>query len=118
MFAGNNKMVIMKPDMQIKEIESLDSCSIIHFSKTLGETDVSPFNVIHASIKPGGNTERDQHKVREYWFIAHGSGRLVLNDHEMFNVAKGELYYFDSMVSHQLFNLSDQEDLEILSMWW
>lgn len=108
----------MKKSIAIREVERTDDLVMRTFLKSIGVSEEAEFNIMHAVVKPAGSTDRDQHKVREYWFIVHGSGELVLNDTERINVEKGELYFFPSMLPHQIFNHSQDENLELLSIWW
>lgn len=108
----------MKKSIDIREIEQLDHLVMRTFFKTIGDSGEAGFNIMHAVLDPASRTERDQHEVKEYWFITHGSGELLLNDTERITVKKGELYFFPSMASHQLFNTSEHENLELLSIWW
>jgi mannose-6-phosphate isomerase-like protein (cupin superfamily) len=104
--------------IDIKEIESNSSFLIKHFLNDKDGINRSPFNIIDAVVYPQSKTDRDQHLVKEYWFIKEGKGKLIINDSEVFNVSKGELLFFDSMISHEIYNESIDQNLEFLSIWW
>jgi mannose-6-phosphate isomerase-like protein (cupin superfamily) len=97
----------MKP-INIREVEQTQDFVMNYFSNS----------IMHATVKPLSSTERDEHKVKEYWFVTHGSGELTINDSEKVTIKKGQLYFFDSFVSHQLYNPSTSENIELLSIWW
>lgn len=104
--------------IDIHEVEQSEQFLLSYFSKIkIGDEPVG-FNVMHGVVHPLCGTDRDQHAVRECWFITQGSGILTLHDTESIPVGKGQLYFFDSMVSHQLQNTSPDMPLELVSIWW
>lgn len=111
------KETCMKNQIKIGKIEQSRGVIIKYFSQII-VTPPADFNIIHFSVSPGCTTENDRHKVRECWFILRGKGLMTLNDTDCSSVEEGELYFFDSMVSHQVFNISYEASLEILSIWW
>jgi mannose-6-phosphate isomerase-like protein (cupin superfamily) len=108
----------MASPISINEIEHTEKFIINHFSEICNNGESATFNLIHAIINPLCSTNKDQHKVRECWFITQGQGLLTLNDSDTVPVAKGQLFFFDSMISHQLYNTSSDVTLELLSVWW
>ncbi|MFN9500554.1 MAG: cupin domain-containing protein [Chryseotalea sp.] len=106
----------MKP-INIREVEQTQDFVMNYFSNSIGSTD-AVVSIMHATVKPLSSTERDEHKVKEYWFVTHGSGELTINDSEKVTIKKGQLYFFDSFVSHQLYNPATSENIELLSIWW
>ncbi|PZR04408.1 MAG: hypothetical protein DI539_25570 [Flavobacterium psychrophilum] len=103
--------------IDIKKVEQSSSFTIHHF-KDIGIQHGSLFNMILATVQPLCSTDRDQHTVKECWLITQGEGVLTLNNTELSKVSKGQLIFFDSMVSHQLHNPSVDTCLEFVSVWW
>jgi mannose-6-phosphate isomerase-like protein (cupin superfamily) len=101
-----------------EQIEQTDSYEMHHFSKMINNIQVSDFNLIRFIVKPNKGSIEDKHKVREYWFICKGKGNLSINGMAPVPVKEGQLFFFDSMISHQIHNTSMNENLEILSVWW
>jgi mannose-6-phosphate isomerase-like protein (cupin superfamily) len=108
----------MIKSISVADTEQSEKFRIDHFCKIISDDENAVFNIIHAVVNPLCSTDRDQHTVKECWFITQGYGLLTLNDANTIPVAKGQLYFFDSMVSHQLYNSSPDVHLELLSIWW
>ena len=107
----------MKSQVHV-ESEDVNAVSkALNFMNKQGDMSMSDFNLIHFFVNPGAQSVLDQHKVKEYWFVMKGSGELKING-ENCDVKAGELYFFDSMISHHITNKSQTESLEILSIWW
>lgn len=101
-------------------IESTDINSIrevYNFSRTIDDKLLSDFNLIRFIVNPDCLSDLDQHKVKEYWYFAKGGGLLYINGNEV-QAKEGEVYFFDSFVTHQVKNTSQDTNLEILSIWW
>lgn len=109
-------------DMEVNpvRIESSDISDVgqVHnFSKIFGARSISDFNLIRFIVSPNRLSDLDQHQVKEYWYFAKGNGILFIDDLQI-SAKEGELYFFDSFVTHQVKNISSDTALEILSIWW
>ncbi len=97
--------------------EITDKIEVYNLAKIFNEEQISDFNLIRFIVKPDQLSDLDQHKVKEYWYIAKGQGALYINGEEVL-AKEGETYFFDSFVTHQIKNKSKESNLEILSIWW
>ena len=97
--------------------EITKATEIYNFSRIVAGKELSPFNLIRFIIYPGEQSILDKHAVKEYWCIVKGVGVLKINGEENF-VKEGELYFFESYVTHEIKNTSSVENLEIISVWW
>ena len=98
-------------------LEQTDVGDFFHFSRIIDGLEVANFNLIRFVVKPGKESLLDQHKVKEYWYIAKGQGLLKLNEKQII-ANPGDLFYFQSQDTHKIKNLSTNDDMEILSIWW
>jgi len=108
----------MIKQISVEKVDHAETCKISHFSQIPDDDSKQPFNLIHLVVNPLCNTERDQHRVKECWFILQGKGLLTTDDIHTTQVEKGQLFFFESMMAHQLYNSSSDSDLEVLSIWW
>jgi mannose-6-phosphate isomerase-like protein (cupin superfamily) len=100
------------------EVEENESYAMHHFPRIIEEKTISDFNLIRFIVKPNQESVEDQHKVKEKWYIAKGEGLLVINQTEKIIAKEGDLFFFDSMTTHKIYNPSPTDNLEILSIWW
>lgn len=101
-------------------IESVDkdsSTETINFFNLLKGKRISEFNLIHFKVNPLCKSKPDQHQSKEYWFIMSGEGRLEVNGKSQ-KIHPGEVHFFDSMVTHEVWNTSNSNQLQIFSIWW
>ncbi|MFK7000958.1 cupin domain-containing protein [Flavobacterium oreochromis] len=106
--------------MQSIPIESTDINTIrevYNFTRTIEGKELSSFNLIRFIVNPDSLSDLDRHEAKEYWYFAKGNGLLYINGNEV-QAKEGEVYFFDSLVTHQVKNLSHETNLEILSIWW
>lgn len=75
-----------------------------------------PFKMEFFEVAPGSETHVDQHKVEEVWMIKTGTGELIYDGKTM-PVAEEEIFYFESMKTHQVKNTGNKT-LRILSIYW
>ena len=75
-----------------------------------------PFKMASFTLARGAKTARDQHSVKEVWFIICGSGTLNYRD-EAIPVTAGDAFYFESHEVHQLLN-NGSGPIEVFSIWW
>jgi len=80
------------------------------------EVPAMPFKFARVSVPGGANTDPDTHEVREIWLIAQGEARVTIAGNEI-TVRAGDVLYFDSNQTHQLFNDSG-ESVEFFAVWW
>jgi mannose-6-phosphate isomerase-like protein (cupin superfamily) len=103
--------------MAVESSELTNETATYNLSKIFEHQSLSDFNLIRFVVYPGQQSVQDQHKSREYWYIAKGEGQLTINGQD--TIAKeGNVFFFNSMSTHQIRNLSADQDLEILSIWW
>lgn len=100
------------------QIEENDNYTMYSFPNIIVDKQISDFNLIRFIVKPNKESVEDKHKVKEKWYIMKGKGRLIINQTEEIIVKEGDLFFFDSMVTHKIYNCSDINDLEVLSIWW
>lgn len=75
-----------------------------------------PFKMDFFDVAPGTETHVDQHKVEEVWVIKTGTGELIYDGKTM-PVAEDNIFYFESMKTHQVKN-TGKEVMRILSIFW
>ncbi|WP_217606637.1 cupin domain-containing protein [Chitinophaga sp. GbtcB8] len=103
--------------MTVASSELTNETATYNLSKIFEDQALSDFNLIRFIVYPGQRSVEDQHRSREYWYIAKGEGRLTINGQDV--IAKeGEVFFFNSLSTHQIINLSNDHNLEILSIWW
>ena len=68
-------------------------------------------------IKPGASSLPHNHDEQETFIILKVNGRMSVNE-EMRAVGKGDVIYLPPFSQHSLLNTSDNEDLELLCIWW
>jgi mannose-6-phosphate isomerase-like protein (cupin superfamily) len=78
---------------------------------------VAPFNSLRMLIPPGGCSTVDIHDSKECWFIASGNGVIIYNGETRLDIKPGDVLFYDSRRSHQVFNHGD-EDILLFSIWW
>jgi len=103
--------------VDIESSEITDATEVYNFAKIFKEKQLSDVNLIRFIVNPNYLSTLDQHKVKEYWYLAKGNGLLYIDGREV-EAKEGEVYFFDSFVTHQIKNTSTDSKLEILSIWW
>ena len=77
----------------------------------------SPFKMSKWSLKKGLTSPVDVHKVKEYWLISEGKGKINYNDEHTIEVKKGDFVFMESNKTHRVENIGS-EDLIVFSIWW
>lgn len=86
------------------------------FSLPTVEVPVAPFTLARFSVPPGVTSAADCHEVREIWLVQSGSGLLTV-DGVSDRLCAGQVRFFDSFQTHQLYNDGD-DTIELVSIWW
>lgn len=81
------------------------------------EQPIAPFKGSKFVVFPNETSPLDQHDVIECWFIAAGTGEVIYNGEKKAIVKTGDVLYFESQQSHQVYN-NGSENLLIFSVWW
>jgi methionyl-tRNA synthetase len=81
-----------------------------------GQVD-TPFGAAWAVIPPGGRTKLHNHQEGETFFILRGRGEMTIGD-ESTEVGPGHVVFQTPFDKHTLVNLSDDEELLFLTVWW
>lgn len=81
------------------------------------EHPIAPFKGSKFIVYPNETSPLDIHDVKECWFIASGSGIVTYNGELKEAVKPGDVLFFDSQQSHQIFN-NGTANLMIFSVWW
>ncbi len=81
------------------------------------EQPVAPFKGSKFIVYPNETSPLDIHDVKECWFIASGSGIVTYNGDRKEAVKPGDVLFFDSQQSHEVFN-NGTENLLVFSVWW
>lgn len=74
-----------------------------------GVFDIEPFkkgNVSLVFFAPRGTDYQTFHDEDEFYFIARGSGELIIDD-ERFSCAVGDVFFVSAKVSHHFENFTD-----------
>ncbi|MEM7052875.1 MAG: class I tRNA ligase family protein [Acidobacteriota bacterium] len=82
-----------------------------------GVVDKPPFGAAWASLAPGEETKPHAHQELESFFIVRGQGRMAVGD-QRFEVGPGDVTFHHPFDQHRLRNLSQDEDLLFLTVWW
>jgi mannose-6-phosphate isomerase-like protein (cupin superfamily) len=77
----------------------------------------TPWGSAWMMIKPGASSLPHNHDEQETFIILKGTGQMRVND-ETRAVSKGDVIYLPPFSQHSLLNTSDDEDLELLCIWW
>jgi mannose-6-phosphate isomerase-like protein (cupin superfamily) len=80
-------------------------------------TAETPWGSAWMVIKPGASSLPHNHDEQETFIILKGNGRMSVNE-ETRAVGKGDVIYLPPFSQHSLLNTSDNEDLELLCIWW
>lgn len=78
---------------------------------------VAPFKGSKFIVYPGETSPLDLHEVKECWFVAAGTGVVNYCDETKTSVKQGDVLFFDSKKSHEVYN-NGIENLLIFSVWW
>ncbi|MBC7886375.1 MAG: cupin domain-containing protein [Ferruginibacter sp.] len=78
---------------------------------------IAPFKGSKFIVYPNQTSPLDIHDVKECWFIAAGSGIVTCNGATEKAVNPGDVLFFNSQQSHQVFN-NGPENLLVFSVWW
>jgi len=81
------------------------------------DTVETPWGSAWMMIKPGASSLPHNHDEQETFIILKGTGQMSVND-ETRAVSKGDVIYLPPFSQHSLLNTSDNEDLELLCIWW
>ena len=77
---------------------------------------IAPFKAAMFVVEPGSVTPRDEHAVREFWFVARGSGTLIYEGGRT-PIRAFDSLFFESHRPHSVEN-TGTESLAIFSVWW
>lgn len=78
---------------------------------------LAPFKGSKFILYPAQTSPVDIHDVTECWFVASGSGIITCNGEHKMNIKPGDVLYFKSQQSHEVYN-NGIENLLIFSVWW
>ena len=81
------------------------------------EIDDTPFGASLAIVEPGGQTMLHSHEPDETFIIFQGQGTMVVDDDNM-EVSQGDVILMPSGSQHTIKNISDEEPLMFLSVFW
>ncbi|MGE0489939.1 MAG: class I tRNA ligase family protein [Vulcanimicrobiota bacterium] len=81
------------------------------------EIDETPFGATWAVVSPGGNTEPHSHELPETFFIVEGEGEMDI-DGQRSKVGVGDVVYLPATSTHTIHNLSPDNRLVFLSVYW
>ncbi|MEM7482577.1 MAG: class I tRNA ligase family protein [Acidobacteriota bacterium] len=81
-----------------------------------GVTD-TPFFTAWAVVPPGGIARAHKHQEHESFVIVKGRGRMTI-DGESREVEPGDVVLMEPFTTHELVNLSDDEELMFLDLAW
>ncbi len=76
-----------------------------------------PFGAMWCVIPPGGHTDEDCHIERELVVVAKGAARFESPAHTV-EAGTGTAVLLDSEERHVVHNLSDDEPLVLLGIYW
>lgn len=97
-------------------IEDLMVVDEIDFGQETGQP-LAPFKGSKFIVYPNHTSPLDIHDVKECWFVASGSGVVTYNDEKKIIIKPGDVLYFESQQSHDVYN-NGTENLMIFSVWW
>jgi len=103
--------------LDVIKTEDNEGYKINFFLTKIIDKNIKEVKLSRFIVKAGKESLLDQHSEKEKWYIAKGNGVLVISGDKKVSVKEGDLFFFDSMISHKVYNTS-QNDLEILSIWW
>ncbi len=70
-----------------------------------------------ASVRPGESTDPHAHNEFETFLVLSGKGKMFLGD-EAEELVTGDVVFIPKEKPHRFANLSSEEPLVFLSIWW
>ena len=70
-----------------------------------------------ASVRPGESTDPHAHNEFETFLVLSGKGKMFLGD-EAEEMVAGDVVFIPKNKRHRIANLSSEEPLVFLSIWW
>ena len=107
-------MQLRKFDLEAFHSEYGVSCRDMYPWPDIEET---PFGATWVVVEPGGNTNPHEHDVPESFFITQGRGLMTV-DEVTKEVGSGDVIYHSAGCRHTIKNLSEDEPLVFLSVYW
>ncbi|MFL6163791.1 MAG: class I tRNA ligase family protein [Jatrophihabitantaceae bacterium] len=86
-------------------------------SPAWAQTTRPPFNVRRVTLRPGETTPAHNHHDTEVWVVLAGRGE-VRADGRVEAVQAGDAVCLTPLSTHSLRNVSDEQPLNFLSLWW
>ncbi len=107
-------MFLRKFDLEKFHSEYNVRCRDMYPCPELGTT---PFGATWAVVEPGGQTKPHSHEAAETFFIVEGRGQMDI-DGDQAEVRQGDVVYLPPGSTHVLYNLSVDDRLLFLSVFW
>lgn len=77
----------------------------------------TPFGSMFCIVEPEKVTKRHNHHEGETFFIMQGKG-LIITEGESVEVGFGDIVYFPPFTNHQIKNISADEKLYLITVYW
>lgn len=77
----------------------------------------TPWGSAWMKLRPGTRSTLHAHDEKEVFIILSGEGEMTVDD-ETRPVGKGDVVYLPPFSRHSLKNMSQDETLELLCIWW
>ncbi|WP_372370070.1 class I tRNA ligase family protein [Candidatus Uabimicrobium sp. HlEnr_7] len=78
--------------------------------------DFTPFGLTFCKVTPGTSTAPHSHHENETFLIAHGHGKIQINEEQQ-DVQAGDIIFIPAHSNHCLSNTTEQ-DLDFYSIYW
>jgi methionyl-tRNA synthetase len=107
-------MLVRKFDINNFENEYNTLCQHLYPWENKVET---PFGSMFCVVEPGNLTKLHNHHEGESFFILQGKG-LLTSATETQEVSTGDVIYLEPFINHQIQNISSDEQLYLITIYW